>query len=99
MNPHMSPHDGEKSSRRVIEVEDQAESHGPANQAAPHIAPKPTDPAASVATNKFGSDKMDGMRKKLTPSQLVKNSRHQAKISKKFEIEANPVGWGPKRAK
>ena len=99
ITPHMCRHDGGKSCRRVIEVEDQAEGHGPANQAVPHIAPKPTDPAASVATNRSGSDEMEGIRKKTNSITVRQNLTPPGQIAKKFEIEANRMGWGPKRAK
>ena len=95
ITPNMCRPDGSKSCRRVIEVEDKAEGHGPANQAASHIAPKPTDPAASVATNRSGSDEMEGMWKKLTPSQVVKNSRHQAKSQRNSKLRR--IGWAGDR--
>ena len=84
---HEPPRRGEKAP----EAEDRAGGHGPANQAVPHIAPKPTDPVASVATNMSGRDGMDGMRKKLTPSQVVKNSSHQTKSQRNSRLRR--IGW------
>ena len=83
---------GGKSSRRAIEAGDHVEGHGPASQVVPHMAPKPIDPAASVATNRSGL-RRDGLHAEKTNSIPGREElTPPGQIATKFEIEANRVG-------
>ena len=68
-----------KSSSTVMDAEMSPSGQLSANQAFCQTAPKPAAPAASDAMNMSGNEVMEGIRKKLTPSQEPKNSIHQAK--------------------
>ena len=71
-------HDG-KSSSTVMDAEMSTGGHLSANQAFCQTAPKLAAPAASNAMNMSGKEVMEGIRKKLTPSQEPNDSIHQAK--------------------
>ena len=58
-----------KSSNTVMDTSCIECGHIPVNHLLRQKAPKPVEPDASEATKRSGKEEMDGMRKKLTPSQ------------------------------
>ena len=72
-------HDGEELQHGNGRRDEYTGGHLSANQAFCQIAPKLAAPAASNAMNMSGKEVMEGIRKKLTPSQEPNDSIHQAK--------------------